>query len=314
MKTWLRATLLSALITPALAPSAQATDLGLSLTIGEPGFYGRIDIGDVWRPQLVYPRPVIIIDDDYFHHREPVYLRVPAAHRLNWRHYCYRYEACHYPVFFVDDYWYQREYAPWYVRTHHHHNYSRPVVIHNDNHYNTYYSNRYDANGDKRDDKHDRGHDDRYNRDDRYDRDDHRDHKGYKNDKHDSPTKNIKAYTPDHRANAKDNDRQDKAYRSNPPKDSTKDRNNSNGFQKAYTGAVQKIGTNNSQGNRADSGHPLTSSSQKSLSDNNRSGKDFSYRNSSQGDSRNRNDDKGGNYRQDYKGDRDKKSDRGRDH
>ena len=43
-----------------LVGSTLAADVGVSVSVGQPGFYGRIDIGNVLQPQLVYPSPVII--------------------------------------------------------------------------------------------------------------------------------------------------------------------------------------------------------------------------------------------------------------
>ncbi len=97
--------------------SAQATDVGVSISLGQPGFYGQIDIGNYPRPRVIYAEPVVI-------HRaprmvyEPVYLRVPPGHQKNWRKHCGRYEACGRPVYFVRDDWYQNEYAPRYRRDH----------------------------------------------------------------------------------------------------------------------------------------------------------------------------------------------------
>ena len=38
-----------------------SADVGVSVTVGQPGFYGRIDLGNVPQPpQLIYPQPVLI--------------------------------------------------------------------------------------------------------------------------------------------------------------------------------------------------------------------------------------------------------------
>lgn len=108
--------LFAAAIAAAAAP-AVAADVGVSVTIGQPGFYGHIDIGDFPSPQLVYPEPVVI-------HRapgvvyEPVYLHVPPGHEKHWSKYCGRYNACGRPVYFVQDNWYQRVYVPEYHKRH----------------------------------------------------------------------------------------------------------------------------------------------------------------------------------------------------
>ena len=53
------AALAATLAAAALAAPAQA-QIGLSVNIGEPNFYGRIDLGDAPPPRLVYRRPVVI--------------------------------------------------------------------------------------------------------------------------------------------------------------------------------------------------------------------------------------------------------------
>jgi len=40
--------------------AALAADVGVSVQIGEPGFYGRIDIGNAPPPRLIYRQPVVI--------------------------------------------------------------------------------------------------------------------------------------------------------------------------------------------------------------------------------------------------------------
>jgi hypothetical protein len=91
--------------------------VGVSVSVGEPGFYGRLDIGDFPRPQLVYAQPVIIerpVGVVY----EPVYLRVPASQSSEWRRYCRQYGACNRPVYFVQDRWYNDVYVPRYRERH----------------------------------------------------------------------------------------------------------------------------------------------------------------------------------------------------
>ena len=67
-----------------LASSALAADVGVSVSIGQPGFYGRIDLGNVPQPQLIYSAPVIIQQVPVGVVRQPVYLRVPPGHEKNW--------------------------------------------------------------------------------------------------------------------------------------------------------------------------------------------------------------------------------------
>ncbi|MEH6436023.1 hypothetical protein [Massilia sp. DD77] len=104
----------AAMLAAALPAMAQTS---VSVSIGQPGFYGRIDIGDYARPQVVYAQPVII--EERRHYRaEPVYLRVPPGHRKNWKKHCRRYGACGQRVMFVRDEWYNQVVVPRYRETH----------------------------------------------------------------------------------------------------------------------------------------------------------------------------------------------------
>lgn len=98
------------------ATAVLAADLGVSVSIGQPGFYGQIDIGGYPPPRVIYrqPRVVQYVDAD----RPPIYLRVPPGHSRNWRKYCGRYNACDERVFFVNNNWYQQEYSPRYQERH----------------------------------------------------------------------------------------------------------------------------------------------------------------------------------------------------
>lgn len=93
---------------------AHAADVGVSISVGQPGFYGRIDIGNVAPPVLMYPQPVIIQPAPVAVVRQPIYLHVPPGHAKNWGRYCARYAACNQPVYFVQDQWYQQVYVPHY--------------------------------------------------------------------------------------------------------------------------------------------------------------------------------------------------------
>jgi hypothetical protein len=90
-----------------------AADVGVSISVGEPGFYGRLDIGNFPPPQLIYPRPIVIQPVAGVVY-EPIYLRVPPAHAGDWRRYCNAYGACGRPVYFVQDRWYNEVYVPHY--------------------------------------------------------------------------------------------------------------------------------------------------------------------------------------------------------
>lgn len=108
MKRFLFAAALVVITVPALA------DVGVSVNIGQPGFYGRIDMGNYPQPQLIYPAPVMIQPMPMGMAPQPIYLRVPPGHRKNWRKHCQRYGACGQPVYFVRDNWYNNVYVPSY--------------------------------------------------------------------------------------------------------------------------------------------------------------------------------------------------------
>ena len=95
----------------------------VSVSIGQPGFYGRIDIGGFPPPPLIYAEPMIIRPARVAY--PPLYLRVPPGHAKKWHRYCDRYSACGRPVYFVQDDWYRNDYAPVYRERHHHHHHDR---------------------------------------------------------------------------------------------------------------------------------------------------------------------------------------------
>lgn len=107
---------LLALSLSALAPNATAqAQVGVSIEFGQPGMYGRVDIGNTPPPQVVVQQPVIIrqpppprvvVAQPVPVVVEPVYMWVPHKHRRNWARYCGRYRACGVPVYFVEDRWY----------------------------------------------------------------------------------------------------------------------------------------------------------------------------------------------------------------
>jgi hypothetical protein len=111
MKTFLFATALMALGAPAFAG-----DVAVSISVGEPGFFGQIDLGNAPQPRLVYARPVVIERAPEYRDVAPIYLHVPPGHEKHWSKHCREYNACGRPVYFVRDDWYNNEYVP-----HHHH-------------------------------------------------------------------------------------------------------------------------------------------------------------------------------------------------
>ena len=100
------------------APVASATDVGVSVQVGQPGFYGRIDIGNAPRPMLVYPEPILVQPARIAVVRQPIYLHVPPGQAKNWSKHCYKYAACDQPVYFVQDRWYEDVYVPRYRSAH----------------------------------------------------------------------------------------------------------------------------------------------------------------------------------------------------
>ncbi len=88
---------------------AQATDIGVSIAISQPGVYGRIDIGRFPQPVVVVQQPVIIAPPRVMAFPpQPVYMWVPPGHRKKWAKHCGRYDACGVPVYFVRDDWYEQ--------------------------------------------------------------------------------------------------------------------------------------------------------------------------------------------------------------
>ena len=114
----IRSCFAAALVAIATSTPALAANVGVSINVGEPGFYGQIDIGNIPRPALVYPQPVIIRPAPVGIVAEPMYLHVPPGHAKHWRRYCARYNACGRPVYFVQDRWYNNVYVPQYRREH----------------------------------------------------------------------------------------------------------------------------------------------------------------------------------------------------
>jgi hypothetical protein len=94
------------------ATPALATEVGVSVTAGQPGFYGRIDIGNFPQPRLIYAQPVVIEPVRAVEPAPPIYLHVPPGHAKNWRKHCQKYDACGRPAYFVQDDWYNSVYVP----------------------------------------------------------------------------------------------------------------------------------------------------------------------------------------------------------
>lgn len=112
MQRVLLAALTATLATPVAAQTA------ISISIGQPGYYGQLNLNGYPAPTLLYPQPVVIQPSPGrlggYGYGAPVYLRVPPGHAKNWGRHCGRYGACARPVYFVQDSWYNNVYAPRY--------------------------------------------------------------------------------------------------------------------------------------------------------------------------------------------------------
>ena len=108
---------LVASIAGAVGSAHAQTNVGISIGINQPGVYGRINIGNLPPPPLVYAQPVLIAPPPVVVQRAPIYLYVPPTHQQNWARYCSRYSACGQPVYFVEERWvrerYEHEHPGW---------------------------------------------------------------------------------------------------------------------------------------------------------------------------------------------------------
>ena len=159
MKTILAAV---ALATATLTAPAFAENFGVSVGMGDNGYYGHIDIGNAPQPVVYNTQPVIIQQQPVY--IEPAYMRVPMAHQHNWRHHCGAYNACGRPVYFVKDNWDQHTYRPHYAREH--------ARDRDHRHHNRNDNRHFDRNENRHFDRNDhRGHDNRrdHDRNDRFD-------------------------------------------------------------------------------------------------------------------------------------------------
>ena len=88
--------------------AAAQTNVGISISVAQPGVYGRIDIGNFPPPPVVVAQPIIITSAPV--QQRPVYLYVPPGHQKNWKKHCGQYGACGQPVYFVQESWVQQSY------------------------------------------------------------------------------------------------------------------------------------------------------------------------------------------------------------
>lgn len=85
----------------------------VNLTVGgpvAPGVYGQISVGSNPVPPIINVAPVVIGQPVFG--AAPMYLYVSNVEYRNWGRYCYRYQACGRPVYFVRvddrDRWWER--------------------------------------------------------------------------------------------------------------------------------------------------------------------------------------------------------------
>lgn len=100
-----------ALILATAAVGAAQAQVGVSISVRQPGVYGRIDIGGLPPPPLVLAQPVLIAPPRVAVPRRPIYLYVSPNEQQNWGRYCGRYAACGQPVYFVQERWVHDRYV-----------------------------------------------------------------------------------------------------------------------------------------------------------------------------------------------------------
>ncbi len=115
MKRFLIAAAVAAVTITTFNTTALA-EVGISVNIGQPNFYGQLDPNGYPQPQVIYRQPKAIGRVPI--NQPPVYMRVPPSQAKNWRKHCRKYNACGERVLFVQDNWYNREYAPRYQEQH----------------------------------------------------------------------------------------------------------------------------------------------------------------------------------------------------
>ena len=109
----MKRTLFAIALVAAAAPAA--AQVGVSIGVNQPGFYGQINIGNVPQPEVVYPQPVIIQQAPVaVVPVAPIYLHVPPGHIKHWDKHCHEYNACSRPVYFVQENWFNNVYMPRY--------------------------------------------------------------------------------------------------------------------------------------------------------------------------------------------------------
>ena len=94
----------------AATSAAAQTSVGVSIGINQPGVYGRVDIGALPPPPLVFARPIIVAPPRVAVRQEPLYVYAPPGHQKHWSKHCAAYSACGQPVYFVQEQWIRERY------------------------------------------------------------------------------------------------------------------------------------------------------------------------------------------------------------
>jgi hypothetical protein len=92
-----------ALITLCLAAGSThaAAQVGVQVSVHQPGFHGRVVIGDQPPPAVIYQQPVIVQQSPVAVVQQPIYMNVPPSHYQHWARHCGYWRACGQPVYFV---------------------------------------------------------------------------------------------------------------------------------------------------------------------------------------------------------------------
>jgi len=97
---------------------ASATAFGGDVNVGvsisgelQPGVYGQVNIGTMPNYSLVYPQPMVIMQQPgYVVPMQPLYLYVPPGHAKHWSKHCHEYNACARRVYFLRSAEYEPDY------------------------------------------------------------------------------------------------------------------------------------------------------------------------------------------------------------
>ena len=104
--------LIFAALTSAALTTPAPADVGISVSVSQPGLYGQLNIGNLPPPPVIFAQPVVIERTPRYVSAPAVYLHVPPGHEKHWDKHCAEYNACGRPVYFVRDEWYKNVYEP----------------------------------------------------------------------------------------------------------------------------------------------------------------------------------------------------------